>query len=161
MSPSPPDRATVILDPLAVPARVGSGYPVPFDALCRFREKRALGDVGGLTNFGVNLVILPPGQASSQRHWHSKQDEFVWILEGEATLITDTGETVVGPGQCACFPAGVPDGHQLVNKSDRPVRYLEVGDRSPGDSGAYPDIDLAFAACGPTYRFIRKDGSPL
>lgn len=158
--PAPPAaRAVVIADPQALPARIGTGYPAPYAALCQTREKRALGDAGGLQNFGVNLVTLPPGQGSAHRHWHTRQDEFVWVLEGTLTLVTDAGETQLKPGQCACFPAGAPDGHHLVNKSAVAARYLEVGDRLPGDAAVYPDIDMRATGGRVPYSFTRKDGS--
>lgn len=148
------------IDPMAVEPSLGSSYPPEFAGVCEKREKRRLGDVFGLTNFGVNLVRLAPGSASAQRHWHSAQDEFVYILEGEATLVTDAGETVMGPGTMMGFPANQPDGHQLVNKSKREVLYLEIGDRSGGDEVDYPDIDLLMRFIGDERRFVHKDGTP-
>ena len=130
------------LDPLTLEARRGSSYPPDFQAEVAGRAKRALGEGLGLTNYGVNLVRLEPGAWSAQRHWHSHEDEFVYVLEGEATLVTDEGEQLLGPGMAAGFPAGRADGHHLVNRSDRPVVYLEIGDRSPDDEVHYPDIDL-------------------
>jgi len=149
-----------LTDPMAVKPYVGSNYPPEFAVVCARREKRRLGDVFGLTNFGVNLVRLPPGQASANRHWHSAQDEFVYILEGAATLVTDAGETPMGPGTMMGFPANAPDGHQLVNKSDSDVLYLEVGDRSGGDNVDYPDIDLLMRFIGGERRYVHKDGTP-
>ena len=147
-------------DPMTVETHVGTNYPAPFDEISKTRIKRKLGDAAGLRNFGVNLVHLEPGQGSSQRHWHTKQDEFIYILEGQATLITNAGEQTLLPGACAGFPAGIMDGHQLINKSDTVVVYLEVGDRTSGDSGEYPDIDLrAEADPDKGYRFTRKDGT--
>lgn len=148
------------LDPATLPGRTGSGYPEEFRALVAGREKRALGDALGLQNFGVNLVRLPPGCASSQRHWHTKQDEFVYVLEGEVTLVTDAGEQVLGPGMAAGFPAGKADGHHLVNRSGRDALYLEVGDRTAGDECDYPDIDLAVRWIEGEERFVHKDGRP-
>ena len=152
----------VIPDPMAVEPTTGTGYPEPFRAPCLARVKRRLGDALGLENFGVNLTILPPGQWSSQRHWHGKQDEFVYILEGEATLVTDAGETVLTAGMAAGFKAGHADGHHLINKSDKPVTYLEIGDRLPGDTADYPDIDLTINDTWPDgrYRFRHKNGEP-
>jgi len=144
------------LDPAAVAVRRGTSYPSGFDAPCAAREKRRLGDALGLRNFGVNLVTLPPGAASSQRHWHSHQDEFVYIVEGEAALVTDAGEQTLGPGMVAGFPAGRADGHHLVNRSGTDVVYLEVGDRPPADDVDYPDIDMLLRGG----RFIRRDGTP-
>ncbi len=150
----------VIKNPKDVKPRIGSGYPSPHDEICNKREKHPLGDAAGLKNYGVNYTILPPGQASAQRHWHRVQDEFVWVLEGELTLITDAGEQVLTPGMSAGFPAGSEDGHHLVNRTDRPAAYLEVGDRVPGDSGEYPDIDMKFAYDDTGKGvFSRKDGS--
>lgn len=149
-------------DPMTVEPQIGTIYSPPFDAINNERIKRRLGDAVGLKNFGVNLVHLKPGQGSSQRHWHLKQDEFVYILEGEATLITDDGEQALGPGMCAGFPAGVENGHHLVNKSDAMVVYLEVGDRTPGDGGRYPDIDFqADMTADGGWRFTHKDGTPF
>lgn len=148
------------LDPSTLAPRIGASYPVVFQELCADREKRALGDPLGLTNFGVNLVILKPGSGSAERHWHSKQDELIYVLEGELSLITDAGEQVLKPGMTAGFPAGVADGHQLVNKSDEEARYLEIGDRTAGDEVAYPDIDLAGKFADGGFKFFKKDGTP-
>ncbi|MCW3473656.1 cupin domain-containing protein [Limobrevibacterium gyesilva] len=139
-----------------------SGYPADLMAKIGGREKRPLGDLFGLTNFGVNLTRLPPGAASSLRHAHARQDEFVYILEGTPTLVTDAGETALQPGSCAGFRAGTGDAHTLVNRSEADVVYLEVGDRSLGDSVTYPDDDLA-GSHGPDgiWRYTRKDGTPL
>jgi uncharacterized cupin superfamily protein len=151
--PTPP-----ILDPKQVPGRRGTLYPDRFKPRVAGREKRALGNALGLQNFGVNLVKLEPGAQSALRHWHTQQDEFVWMLEGEVVLITDAGEQSLTPGMCAGFPKGKPDGHHLVNRSGRDARYLEVGDRSAGDAAIYPDDGMraVFAA---TYKFTKPDGS--
>lgn len=160
MSGKPAKPGKPAINPAAVPVRHGAGYPGDFNAVCEGREKRALGDAAGLRNFGVNHVILPPGVASAHRHWHTKQDEFIYILEGEITLVTDAGEQLLTPGVAAGFPAGVADGHQLVNRSDKPAIYLEVGDRTEGDAVDYPDIDLTLTT-GPEGRVFRhKDGKP-
>ena len=149
------------LDPETVEPRRGTIYPEPFKGIVEGREKRALGNALGLNNFGVNLVRLPPGAASAQRHWHTRQDEFVMVLEGEAVLRTDAGDQPLGPGMAAGFPAGVEDGHHLVNESDRDVVYLEVGDRTPGDGARYPDIDLVAEPDGKGgYSFSKRDGTP-
>lgn len=148
-----------IIDPETAPKRVGSGYPAPFAEPCRTRVKRALGDVAGLKNFGVNLTELPPGAWSSQRHWHEKQDEFIYVISGELTLVSDAGETVLKPGMCAGFPAGKPDGHHLINKSNRTAIYLEVGDRTAGENVEYPDIDMRGRTLEGKYTFIRRDGT--
>jgi len=145
------------LDPATVDELTGSGYPPPLDAPCRGRAKRALGDALGLTHFGVNLRRLGPGAWSAQRHWHTHEDEFVYVLEGEVTLVTDAGEQVLGPGMAAGFKAGVADGHHLVNRTDHPAVYLEVGDRSKDDEVHYPDVDL-FVARG--RRMCHRNGEP-
>ena len=143
-----------------LPARHGSRYPAPFDEPCRERVKHTLGDVFGLTDFGVNLTILPPGAWSSQRHWHTSEDEFVYILEGTATLITDAGETEMGPGMCAGWPGGKADGHHLVNRTDASVVVLEVGSRKDGDDAYYSDIDMQVLGYKTGGWFSRKDGTP-
>jgi uncharacterized cupin superfamily protein len=148
------------LDPATVPARTSSAYPrEEFRKVTAGRAKRALGDALGLTTFGVNLTRLEPGAASALRHWHRRQDEFVFVLEGELTLVTDDGEQVLGPGTCAGFPGGVPNGHHLVNRTSAPAVYLEVGDRLPGDAAEYPDVDLRVHATGSSWRYTRRDGS--
>jgi uncharacterized cupin superfamily protein len=144
----------------ALPARRGSSYPKPFHEVCLEREKRVLGDYFGLEDFGVNLVTLPPGAWSSQRHWHTHEDEFVYILSGEPTLITDEGETRLGPGMCAGFPANQPNGHALANKSDEQVVYLEIGSRKPEDDGYYSDIDMQILKRAKGGRFTHKNGEP-
>ena len=149
----------MMIDPSSVDVKTGSSYPEPFRSQVGARRKRALGDALGLTNYGVNLVELPPGALSSMRHWHSRQDEFVYVLEGELVLITDAGEQVLGAGMAAGYPAGSGDGHQMINRSDAPARYLEVGDRTPGDAVTYTDIDLALAD-NDTDDFTHKDGTP-
>jgi len=150
------------LDPATVTARTGSSYPEPFRSRVLPREKRALGDALGLTKIGVNLTTLPPGKESAMRHHHTLEDELVFVLEGEVVLRTDEGEQILGPGMCAGFAAGVTNGHQLVNRSDRPARYLEISNRDPEDIAIYPDDDLAYRN-GPNGRpiFTRKDGSPF
>ena len=148
------------LDPEAVPAVTGSDYPEPFRAEVAARERRRLGDALGLTNFGVNLTRLPPGCASSQRHWHSKQDEFVYIVDGEVELVTDGGERVLRAGQVAGFPAGARDGHHLINRTGRDALYLEVGDRTPDDTCDYPDIDMLVRWIDGEEKYVHKDGTP-
>ena len=137
-----------------------SVYPEPFYSMMKGREKRTLGDLFGLNNFGVNLTRIMPGGRSALRHYHSKQDEFIYVLSGTATLITDAGETILTPGMCAGFKAGVPDGHVLVNRGSEDVVYLEVGDRTPGDTAAYPDDDIAAEMVDGAWRFSHKDGTP-
>lgn len=149
-----------VIDPENAPKRVGTGYPAPFAEPCKPRVKWRLGDAAGLKNFGVNLTELPPGTWSSQRHWHTKQDEFIYIVEGELTLVTDAGETLLKPGMCAGFPAGKPDGHHLINRSAHKAVYLEVGDRTPGDEADYPDIDMEIRLIDGELRFIHRDGTP-
>jgi uncharacterized cupin superfamily protein len=145
------------IDPKATPASVGSTYPAPYGAVCATRVRNRLGDAAGLTDFGVNLLRLPPGTWSSQRHWHTAEDEFVYVLEGEVVLVTDAGEEILRPGDCAGFKAGVEDGHHLQNRSQTDVVLLEVGSRKAEDAGDYPDIDMRFSPDG----FTRKDGSPF
>lgn len=144
------------LDLSAIAPRIGSGYPVPFHLATGAREKRALGDAGGLTGFGVNLVHLPPGAWSSQRHWHSVEDELVWVLSGALMLVEEGGETPLGPGDCATFAAGAENGHHLVNRSGEVAIYLEIGGRSADDACRYPDVDLHLGGGV----FTRKNGVP-
>lgn len=147
---------------LAAPARTkASNYPEPYASRMNGREKRPLGDIFGLSNFGVNLTRLIPGAASALRHTHSKQDEFVYVLAGHPVLITDEGETPLAPGMCAGFKAGTGNGHQLANRGTEDVLYLEVGDRTPGDSVTYPDDDLqAVLGNDGKWQFVHKDGTP-
>ncbi len=148
------------LDPATLPPRTTSGYPEPFRSRVLPREKRSLGDPLGLTKIGVNLTTLPAGKESSMRHYHSHEDEMIFVLEGEIVLCTDEGEQTLAAGTCAGFPCGGTNGHQLVNRSDRPARYLEISNRDPADGAVYPDVDLAYSkAPDGTARFTRKDGS--
>ena len=147
------------IDPKDVPAQVGTFYPPPFDQPCRARERRKLGDVAGLTQYGVNLLRLPPGSWSSQRHWHTEQDEFVYIVSGEVVLVTDAGEEILKTGDCAGFKAGEKDGHHLQNRGKTDAVLLEVGTRVTNDGGEYSDIDMAFQMGGPAM-YTRKDGTP-
>jgi uncharacterized cupin superfamily protein len=141
------------------PTRFGTGYPPPYDAPCLDRKRWKLGDAAGLTQFGVNLMRLPPGQWTSQRHWHTAEDEFVWVVEGEVVLVTDEGEQVLHAGDCAGFPAGAPNGHHLQNRSGAEAVLLEVGSRRPDEDGAtYPDIDLVLDPGSSGYR--HRDGTP-
>src|ERR1700722_8627369 len=132
------------IDPKTAPEGSGSRYPAPFTLPCLGRSWRRLGAAAGLTEFGVNLVRLPPGVWSSQRHWHAEEDELVYVLEGELVLVTDAGEEPMRAGDCAAFKAGVRDGHCLQNRSPGDAVFLAVGSRSSADSGEYPDIDLSF-----------------
>jgi uncharacterized cupin superfamily protein len=147
------------IDKDAAPTRFGTGYPPPYDEPCKARRRWKLGDAAGLSQFGVNLLRLPPGAWSSQRHWHLAEDEFVWVLEGEGVLVTDEGEQPLKAGDCAGFPAGVANGHHIQNRSDRELVLLEVGSRRPDEDGAdYPDIDLVLDKGETEYR--RRDGTP-
>ena len=147
------------IDVTTVPARQGSGYPKPFDAPCSERTRRRLGEAGGLRDFGVNLMTLPPGSWSSQRHWHSDEDEFVYLLEGEVTLVEDGGETLMRSGDCAAFPKGTGNGHHLINRSSATAVYLEVGSRHPNDVTTCSDIDMM--SSNADGRFVHKDGTPV
>jgi uncharacterized cupin superfamily protein len=142
----------------AVPQRQGVGYPPPFAAPCAERIRQRLGDAGGLTDFGVNLMRLPPGNWSSQRHWHSHEDEFVYLLEGELVLVEDGGETHLRAGDAAAFAKNSGDGHHLINRSDTTAVYLEVGSRQPADLTTCSDIDMMSA--NSDGRFVHKDGTP-
>lgn len=148
------------LDPVDVPPRTGSGYPEPFRSRVLPREKRPLAQALGLTALGINLTTLPPGKESSMRHHHTHEEEFVFVLEGEVILRTDEGEQRLVAGTCAGFPAGSGNGHQVVNRSDRPARYLEVSNKDIRDGAAYPDDDLAYheGPGGPVY--THRDGTP-
>ncbi|MEA5579886.1 cupin domain-containing protein [Nodularia harveyana UHCC-0300] len=150
----------MIINPENVPSRTTSNYPDKFKSVVFGRAKQVLGNAAGLKNFGVNLVTLAPGSCSALRHWHTRQDEFVYIIEGEVTLVTNTGAETLTPGMMAGFSAGEKDGHQLVNRSNVEVVYLEIGDRSPGDVGYYPDHDLIAkrGADGNTI-FTQQDGT--
>jgi len=146
---------------LDLPARRGSGYPAPHDVPCRERVRHTLGDVFGLTQFGVNLLELAPGTWSSQRHWHERQDEFVYVLEGEATLVTDEGETVLSAGMVAGFKAASGNGHHIVNRSNAVVRLLEVGTRTTEETATYSDIDMMYREDATAEGYFTKDGRPL
>lgn len=140
--------------------RTGSSYPAPFGELVRGRARKRLGDAVGLTQFGVNLTTLAPGAATAHRHWHRNEDEFVFVLAGEATLIEDGGETVLKAGEAAGFKAGVPDGHHIVNRSGREVLLLEIGTRASTEKAEYSDIDLMVEVDGRSFRYTHKDGTP-
>ena len=144
------------IDLSTVAAQTGSSYPHPFDEPCRAQSCQRLARFAGLTQFGVNLTVIEPGAWSSQRHWHTHEDEFVWVVEGELTLITDAGEETLRAGDCVAFRSGDPDGHHLVNRSARPARVLEIGTSSPEDRCTYPDIDLVADAAG----YSHRDGTP-
>lgn len=145
------------IDISAVPKIKGTGYPPPFNARCAERIRQRLGNAGGLKDFGVNLMHLPPGNWSSQRHWHSHEDEFVYVLEGELVLIEDGGETVLRAGDCAAFAKNTGNGHHMINRSNTVAVYLEVGSRSREDLTTCSDIDMMSSAADG--RFVHKDGS--
>ena len=158
MAPEKPPVAVVAAD--VAPRRKPSNYPEPFASRMAGREKRQLGDLFGLTNFGVNLTRLAPGAMSALRHAHSRQDELVYVLQGRPTLVTDEGRMRLSPGMCAGFKAGSGNAHHLVNETDEEVVYLEVGDRTPGDSAIYPDDDLRAVSVDGKWSFTHKDGTP-
>ena len=146
------------IDIAKVPERKGVGYPPPFNALSAERIRQRLGNAGGLTDFGINLMRLPPGNWSSQRHWHSHEDEFVFVLEGELVLIEDGGETVLRAGDCAAFPKGTGNGHHMINRSDTVAVYLEMGSRHADDVTTCSDIDMMSSNADGL--FMHKDGTP-
>jgi len=146
------------IDIAAVTERKGAGYPPPFDAPCAERIRQRLGNAGGLRDFGVNLMRLPPGGWSSQRHWHSHEDELVYVLAGELVLVENDGETQLRAGDCAAFAKGSGDGHHMINRSGETAVYLEVGSRQPDDLTTCSDIDLM--SSNADGRFVHKDGSP-
>jgi uncharacterized cupin superfamily protein len=141
-----------------IPERKGSNYPAPFDREVGERIRQRLGDAGGLTQFGVNLLQLLPGAWSGQRHWHSAEDEFVYVISGALVLITDNGEQLMVAGDCAAFPANTPNGHQLINRSESVAVCLEVGGRVANDRVVYPDIDMVFEPTIDCY--AHNDGTP-
>lgn len=153
-------RPIALLAADAPPRVRPSVYPEPFASRMAGREKRPLGDLFGLSNFGVNLTRLAPHAVSALRHAHSKQDEFVYILHGHPTLLTDEGATPLAPGMCAGFKAGTGNGHCLINETGAEVVYLEIGDRTPGDEASYPDDDLRAALVDGSWRFAHKDATP-
>ena len=148
------------IEPAALPVTLGSLYPPPFDEPCVSRERRRLGDEAGLTQFGVNLLRLPAGAWSSQRHWHTHEDEFVYVLSGEVTLVTDDGEEVLKAGEAAGFKAGDSNGHCLQNRSGLDVLVLEVGSRMTGDGAFYSDIDLVAQPQGKPAIYTHRNGEP-
>jgi uncharacterized cupin superfamily protein len=156
----PDEGSRCWLDPMSVPPRLGSIYPAPFGDKLAGREKRALGDALQLTQFGVNLVTLAPGAWSSQRHWHAHEDEFIYVLQGEVTLVTDAGQKTLTAGMAAGFPAGKADGHHLINQSDKPALYLEVGTRAENEEAQYSDIDMMARKEGGRFVFMHKNGDP-
>ena len=148
------------LDLSAVPVKSGSIYPEPYAAQMQGRSSLRLGQAGGLTQFGVNLVILAPGARSSLRHWHRSEDEFVMVTQGECVLVQDAGETLMRAGDCAAFPAGDPDGHCLVNRSAAEARFLVAGSRAASEVVEYSDVDLVLHQQSGSARFTYRDGTP-
>ena len=148
------------IDIQKAPSTKGSTYPSPFHQPAKDRIRRRLGDAGGLNDFGVNLTELPPGNWSSQRHWHTAEDEFVYVLSGEVTLVTDDGEEILRTGDCVAFPKNAPNGHHLINRSKGVAVFLEIGTRSKRDRVDYPDIDLRNVKDESGTRFLHKSGEP-
>lgn len=144
-----------------VPLKTGSAYPAPHDTAMAGRSQQKLGDAGGLTQFGANLVTLAPGALSSLRHWHEQQDEFLVVTHGALTLVDDTGETPLAPGDCCAFPAGDPNGHHIVNRSDAPGAFVVVGTRTQTETGWYSDIDMKVEAADGQMRFLHRDGTEI
>lgn len=149
------------LDPKTIVPRTGTIYPPEFAGEIKGREKRSLGDAFGLTQYGVNLTTLAPGSWSSHRHWHEKEDEFVFVIEGEITLIDEAGEHLLKAGMCAGFKSGVANGHHLVNKSKKTAAYLEVGTRSQDELASYPDVDMKAVKTNGKFVVTRKSGEPF
>ncbi len=157
-----PSSMQLKLNPQDLTPKVGTtAYPPDLRSTTAGREKKALGDFFGLSQFGVNQTVLVPDSASALRHWHAEEDEFVYIISGELTLVTDEGETILSAGECAGFPAGRPNGHVLVNRSSEPASYLEIGTRSQKDEVTFPDDDLHATKTGGVYTFTRKDVSAV
>jgi uncharacterized cupin superfamily protein len=148
------------IDIAAIAPVIGTFYPTPFDKPCRNRERKRLGDAAGLTHFGVNLLRLPPGSWSSQRHWHTASDEFVYVLAGEVTLVTDDGPEVLRAGDAAGFKAGDDNGHCLQNHSAEDVLVLEIGTRPSDETAFYPDLDMVATLQGGTPGYLHRDGTP-
>ena len=148
------------LDIEALPIDIKTPYPPPFDRAVYGRERRRLGNAAGLNQFGVNLTTLHPGAASALRHWHENEDELVYVVQGEAVLIEDGGETVLKPGDAAGFKANTPNGHHLVNRTQGDVVYLEIGTRSKHETASYPDVDLVAVRDDAGMRYTRKNGEP-
>lgn len=151
-------KTETVLDTAKIEARVGTMYPSQFSEPCEKREKKVLGNSFGLSQFGVNLTTLPPGVWSARRHWHTNEDEFAYVVEGELTLINDEGEHVLTAGMCAGFPAGEENGHHLVNKTDKPASYIEIGSRMPTETAHYPDDDLVANKTAVGFDFTNRKG---
>lgn len=147
------------IDLAKVPVKTGSIYPAPYAELVLGRSSLRLGDAGGLTQFGVNLVTLEPGALASLRHWHLKEDEFAIVLEGDLTLVEEDGETAMQPGDCAAWQAGVANGHHFVNRSDRPARFLVIGSKMADEVASYADVDMKVHMNGGKPRFTYRDGT--
>lgn len=150
-----------VIDKSTVPGKTGSGYPPPYDAICEGRTTYRMGDAGGLSQFGANLVVLAPGAAASQRHWHEEQDEFAMVTQGICTLVDDDGTHDMRVGDMAAFPAGEANGHHFVNRTDEEAAFLVIGTRTPTETGWYSDIDMMVRAENGQFTFTRKDGSPI
>lgn len=149
------------IDLTKVPVKSGSIYPAPYAAMMAGRSSLRLGDAGGLTQFGVNLVRLEPGALSSLRHWHLAEDEFVMVTEGRCTMVTDEGEIEMEPGDCAAFPAGSPNGHHFINRTAAPASFLVVGSKAKREVATYSDVDLMVTMEGGKAEFTYKDGTPF
>ncbi len=146
------------IDLAAIPEKTGSAYPAPYDEPCVARSWRSIGEAAGLTSLGVNLARIPPGSWSSQRHWHSHEDECVWVVEGEVVLVTNSGEETLRAGECAAFRAGDADGHHLINRGERDVVLLQISSRDKeNDRCDYPDLDMIAEPGEPFYR--RREGT--
>ena len=148
-----------VIDLSQVPVKTGSIYPEPYATMMAGRSSLRLGQAAGLTQFGVNLVTLQPGAMSSLRHWHLNEDEFVMVTAGECVLVQDGGETIMQPGDCAAFPAGLADGHHFLNRTDQPASFLVVGTKAPREVATYSDVDLTVELEGGAARFFYKDGT--
>lgn len=144
-----------------IPAITSNSYPAPFDRATEGRATKRLGDAAGITQYGANLVTLAPGAMSSLRHWHEQQDEFLVVTAGALTLVDDHGDHALAPGDCCAFPAGDPNGHHIVNRSDAPGAFVVVGTRTASERGHYSDVDLAVTSDNGVYSFTRRDGSEL
>ena len=149
------------LDLSAVPEKTSSIYPAPYAAMMAGRSSLRLGQAGGLTQFGVNLVSLSPGAMSSLRHWHLNEDEFVMVTEGTCILVEDAGEIAMTPGDCAAFPAGSPNGHHFINRSDQPAKFLVIGTKAPREVATYCDVDLQVKIANGQADFTYRDGTPF
>ncbi len=149
-----------VVDTTAIKPRIGTGYPAQFSEKCSTREKKVLGDLFDLTQFGVNLTTLPPGQWSALRHWHEKEDEFIYVVSGNLVLVDDDGEHELGPGMCAGFSAGVENGHHVINQSDQSASFIEIGTRSKTEHAEYPDADLIAEKDEKGFHFFTRKGEP-